>query len=283
MTEIKKGLVVESNAEYHSEKTAISKSRLAKFAIAPIYYKWCEDNPQPPTEDLAFGSALHKLVLEEDTFSTEFVVLPKDIDRRTKAGKELYEQFMATVGDRTVITEEQYQTICEMKATILANDYAKVLLNGKHEKSFYFQDELTQEWVKARPDCYRTIQDGDTEKVLIIDLKSCRSAMPKDFQHDIVRYSYDLQCAIYKTAVSKVLNVPIENVEFIYLAIEKKPPYLSAIYVASQDIFDRGMQLYREYLGTYHQCKETNNFWGLNGSRNIPMNITLPKYLLPNE
>lgn len=280
---IKQGIIVESNAEYHGYQGAISKSMLSKFAICPAYYKWTQDNPSEPTEDLVFGSGLHKWVLEEATFFDEFIIQPATIDRRTKQGKLDYEEFLKQVGNKQILTQEQFDTIIAMKETIMQNDYARVLLNGEHEKSFYFQDELTQEWVKARPDCYRTLDDNGTQKIVIVDLKSCRSAMPKDFQHDIVRFSYDLQCALYNTAVSKVLNVPIENIQFIYLAIEKKPPFLSAIYVASQEIFDRGMQLYRQYLGTYKECKDTNNFWGLNGSRNIPMNITLPNYLLLNE
>lgn len=75
----------ESNKDYHSN-SAVSKSTLCKMAINPEYYKWCLDNPQPPTDDLIVGSAFHKLVLEPDDFDKEFAVLP-ECNRRTKEGK----------------------------------------------------------------------------------------------------------------------------------------------------------------------------------------------------
>ena len=77
----KQGIVIETNAEYHGYTSAISKSRLANMSICPLYFKWREDIPSEPTEDLTLGSAFHKWVLENDTFDTEFAVMPKVEDR----------------------------------------------------------------------------------------------------------------------------------------------------------------------------------------------------------
>jgi exodeoxyribonuclease VIII len=272
---MKSGIIIESNKDYHSDLTAISKSRLAKMSVCPQYFKWCEDNPQEPSEDLIVGSAFHKLVLEPDSFGTEFVVMP-NIDSRTKQGKELYEQFIITSQGRDILTQEQYEMICAMKDSVLSNKYAVALLKGNHEHSFYTQDELTKEVIKVRPDCYRNVQD----RIVITDLKSCRSAITEDFMRDVVKYSYDLQAYMYTLAVSNVMNIPQENVDFVFIAVEKKAPYMINMLQADQFVLERGEALFREYIGKYHECKESGNWYGLNGAYGIINNLSLPNYLL---
>ena len=275
MSKCKQGIVIESNKDYHSDLTAISKSRLAKMSVCPQYFKWCEDNPQEPSEDLIVGSAFHKLVLEPETFGKEFIVMPL-IDRRTKQGKELYEQFIITSQGRDILTQEQYEMICAMRDSVLSNKYAVALLKGNHEHSFYTQDELTKENIKVRPDCYRNVQD----RIVITDLKSCRSAITEDFMKDVVKYSYDLQAYMYTLAVSKVMNIPQENVDFVFIAVEKKAPYMINMLQADQFVLERGEALFREYIGKYHECKENGNWYGLNGAYGIINNLSLPNYLL---
>lgn len=272
---MKNGLVIEDSKTYHSDLTAISKSRLAKMSVCPQYFKWCEDNPQEPSEDLIFGNAFHKLVLEPETFGKEFIVMPY-IDRRTKQGKQLYEEFLQASAGRKIITQEQYDTICKMRESIMANKYAVALLKGNHEHSFYAVDELTNEPIKVRLDCYRQVQD----RIVITDLKSCKSAITEDFMKDVVKYSYDLQAYMYSNTVAKVMNIPQENVDFVFIAVEKKAPYMVNILQADSFVLERGEALFREYIGKYHECKETNNWYGLNGAYGIINNLSLPNYLL---
>ena len=272
---MKRGIIIESNNDYHSDLTAISKSRLAKMSVCPKYFKWCEDNPQEPSEDLIVGSAFHKLVLEPDTFNDEFVVMPL-IDRRTKAGKDMYAQFVQENINKEIITQDQYEIICEMRDSVTSNKYARALLNGNREHSFYTQDKLTKEFIKARPDCYRTVQD----RIVITDLKSCRSAVTEDFMRDAIKFNYDLQAYMYTNTVSSVMEIPKENIDFVFIAVEKKAPYMINILQADQFVLERGEALFREYIGKYHECKESGNWYGLNGSYGIINNLSLPNYLL---
>ncbi len=272
----KQGLITESNSAYHGYTDAISKSRLAKMSVCPAYFKWCEDNPQEPTEDLIIGSAWHKLVLEPKTFDKEFAVLPVNIDRRTKQGKADYDAFMQSADGKQVLTQEQFDTISAMKSVVMSNKYAVALLQGKHEKSMYGMDELTAENIKTRPDCYRMVGD----RLVITDLKSCRSAVYEDFCRDVTKYAYDLQAYMYCYNASKVLNIPFENIDFIFIAVEKKEPYLINILQADKYVLQRGEALFRKYIGEYHECKETGEWWGLNGRTGIINNLSLPAYLL---
>lgn len=271
------GIVNESNATYHGNKEAISKSRLVKMSVCPAYFKYYEENPQEPTDDLIVGSAFHKYTLEPDDFENEFVVMPV-FDKRTKEGKQAYQDFVDSCGDKQVINAEQFETIQSMSEAIKSNKYAKALIKGNVETSLYFVDDLTEEQCKVRPDVYRQVGD----RVVITDLKSCRSALPNDFTRDVIKYGYDVQAYMYRLGASKVLNMPIENIDFVFIAVEKKAPYLVNIMQCDDYIFQRGEQMFRKYIGQYHECKETNDWYGLNGAYGIINNLTLPNYMIEN-
>lgn len=272
---MKQGIVIESNAEYHGYREAISKSRLANMSVCPLYFKWCEDNPNEPTEDLILGSAFHKWVLENDTFDTEFAVMPK-VDRRTALGRAKFAEFVENCVGKEVITEEQFETIKGMRDSIMANKYTQRLLKGEHENSMYFVDDLTQEPCKVRPDCWFKIGD----RVVIVDLKSCRNADTTEFMKDVAKYHYDLQAYMYSYGVSKVLNIPMENIDFVFIAVEKKTPFLANILQADQYVLQRGEMLFRKYIGQYHECKESGEWYGYNGKFGLINNLTLPNYLM---
>ncbi|MEE0969869.1 MAG: PD-(D/E)XK nuclease-like domain-containing protein [Clostridia bacterium] len=274
----KSGIVIETNAEYHGYREAISKSRLANMSVCPAYFKWCEDNPQEPSEDMVLGSAFHKIVLEPETFYNEFAVMP-NVDRRTTQGKMKYAEFIIEADGKTVITQEQYDTICGMRDSIMSNPYARKLINGNIEQSMYFTDDLTKVECKCRPDVWRKVAD----RVVITDLKSAKSVMPNDFMRDCVKYHYDLQTAMYREGVSKTLNMPKDNIDFVFIAVEKKPPYLLNIMQADTYVIQKGEADFREFIGTYAECKADGVFYGLNGKNGIINNLSLPSYLLKNE
>lgn len=272
---MKSGIVIETNAEYHGYTEAISKSRLARMSVCPSYFKWHEDNPQEQTKDMLEGSAFHKIVLEPDTFEKEFVVAPK-FDRRTKDGKLAYNHFCELVQSGiSVITEEQYEMICGMRESILRNPYARKLLNGNVEQSMYFVDDATGVNCKVRPDVWRKVGD----RIAVIDLKSTRSAIPTEFARDVVKYHYDLQAYMYSYGVSKVFNIPIQNVDFVFIAVEKDPPYLINVMQADDYVMRKGEADFREYVGTYAECMESGNFYGLNGAHDMINTLSLPSYL----
>ena len=275
---MKSGIVIETNAEYHGYREAISKSRLANMSVCPAYFKWCEDNPQEPSEDMVLGSAFHKIVLEPETFYDEFAVIP-NVDRRTTQGKMKYVEFIIEADGKTVITQEQYDTIVGMRDSIMSNPYARKLINGNIEQSMYFTDELTKVECKCRPDVWRKVAD----RVVITDLKSAKSVMPNEFMRDCVKYHYDLQTAMYRDGASKVLGVPKDNIDFVFIAVEKKPPYLLNIMQADTYVIQKGEADFREYIGTYAECLETQTWYGYNGKDNIINNLSLPSYLLKDK
>ena len=77
----------------YRRQDGISRSELWRMHESPEKFKYYQEHPEPPTPSLVFGAAVHKLLLEPDTFGDEFAVAP-DCDRRTKDGREAYNAFL---------------------------------------------------------------------------------------------------------------------------------------------------------------------------------------------
>ena len=162
-----------TNKEYR-EHEGISKSALWEIRKSPLHFKWKMEHPQEDTPALIFGRAVHKWVLEEETFFDEFAVAPI-VDKRTKDGKELWASFELSAAGKDLIKAEDFEIIKAMKNELLKNEMAVNLLAGKKETSLFGTDELTGERIKARPDILTEI--GDT--LIVADYKSCVMGNPK--------------------------------------------------------------------------------------------------------
>lgn len=88
-----------SNDEYHSNRDYLSASTLKQLLANPYEYL----NPIERKKDAyVVGSAFHTLTLEPHKFDSEFAVAPM-CDKRTKAGKEIYEQFVSSAERKTEV------------------------------------------------------------------------------------------------------------------------------------------------------------------------------------
>ena len=259
---------VESNKEYHASP-ALNKSRLHRFSVSPQWFKYCEEHPEEDSEALIVGGAFHKLVLEPDGFDNEYVVA-QHIDRRTNAGKAAWAELCES--GKQILTADQFALVSTMRDAVKNNRFASFLSEGEIEQSYYFTDDLTGIDCKVRPDCFKRIGG----RGCIIDFKSVRSAATADFIRDAIKLGYDLQAAMYKTGVEKEYGIPCD---FVFVAVEKEPPYMINILQADDLFLRRGGDLFREYLGLYKRCTETGYWFGYNGEFDAINNLGLPAWL----
>lgn len=257
-------------AEYHAHP-ALSRSRLWLLNKSPQKFKWEEEHPEPPTAAFRLGAAFHKLVLEPETFDEEYVGTP-DFDKRTKDGKAMYNAFLEKAGSRTMLDYDEIQTIIGMRKAVMENPTARVLIEkGLKEHSIFWKDKETGIELKCRPD----ILLKDDVKV-IVDLKSTISADTKSFTSECIRYGYDVQSAWYKDGVQT--EYPGEY-SFIYIAVEKKPPYAVNVMEMDKLMIEYGYIRFRELLNTYIECQKSGNWYGYMGSDNIMNKIELPAWV----
>lgn len=262
---------VMSNKEYR-EHEGISKSQLYKITQSPLHFKYALDNPTEDTPALLFGRAVHKYILEKEDFEKEFAVAP-NVDRRTKAGKEEWALFQVNNEGKDIISQDDFETIKAMAEVVECNKIAKRLLTGKHERSFFWEDEQTQEICKCRPDCLATIGDNH----IIVDYKTTDNAEQEAFMKSAIKYGYDLQAGMYTEGMKSNTG---NDYSFIFVAQEKKPPYAINILQADEYFMKEGNNLFHDLLGIYHECKLTDNWYGYEGADGEIANMSLPKWLL---
>ena len=258
----------------YRQHPAISRSELWRMHESPEKFKWFKDHPIEPTPSLLFGQVVHKLLLQPDSFRDEFAVAPV-ADRRTKAGRELYEEFAATVGERAVVSRDDYDKALEMVTAVRMNPLAMKLLRGEKEVPFFWTDEYTGTDCKCRLDCLTEI-DG---QYYIVDYKSTGNAATDIFSNkDVFKYGYHFQAAMYSEGVMHGKELT-ERPRFVFIAQEKTAPYAVNVIAVPDDVMLAGLDTFRELIGMYHECSVLDSWYGYNGILNEMNEVLLPGWM----
>lgn len=164
-------------------------------------------------------------------------------------------EWLKNNGDRIVLTAEQWDQLQGMRASVVAHPAANRLLTavpGKAEVSFYWNDASTGELCRIRPDWLR---DDD----VIVDLKTCEDASPDGFAKSVANWRYDVQDAFYCDGFRAVTG---RKARFVFIAVEKKPPYAVAVYTLDAESKELGRAQYRADLDKYAECIANDNWPG---------------------
>ena len=255
----------------YREHPAISRSELWKIRESPEIFKYYKENPEEPTPALIFGQAFHKLALQPESFGDEFAVMPQ-IDRRTKEGKAIWVEFCEQSEGKTVITEDDYAKATDMIDSLYKAPFVKKLLSGEKEKEFFWADDLTGEACKCRADCVSELNKVN----IIVDLKSALNADNEHFTKDSINYGYDFQAAMYTEGVEKCTG---KSYSFVFIVVEKNPPYAVNIFQADELFVKRGKDIFRELIGIYHDCKTSGDWYGYLGKYKVINSLSLPAWL----
>lgn len=240
-----------SNESYHADKTRISKSGLDLIHRSPAHYKYSLTQPFKSTPALEFGSIFHAKVLTPKLFDDEYYVLPDEkIDKRTAAGKAKSELWERLRDGRKVVLPTDFKIITGMHESVKNHKRASELLESAHtEITCFWTDEETGIDCKCRPDALTDVR-------AIIDLKSTRDASPKEFEKAIANYRYHVQAAFYLDGVSRFGDFD----KFIFIAVEKEPPYAVGVYEIDIGAIEFGREKYRKDLETFNAHKKSDKW-----------------------
>lgn len=255
----------------YSKAPGIRRSLLWEIRRSPAHLKWRMDNPPEATPALIFGQALHAAVLTPEDYGSQFAVMP-NVDRRTKAGREAWDAAASEAQGRTQIAFDWAEQIAAMVQAVRGNPMAARLLDGPHETSYFWADTLTGEACKCRTDAETVV--GDMH--LIVDLKSCQDASTDAFMRDALSYGYDVQEAMYTDGYKAVTG---NDASFVFVAVEKNPPYAVNILQADTLFMQHGQDRYRHLLGLYHECRQRNQWPGYTGFDGDIASLGLPAWL----
>lgn len=259
-----------TNTEYHVHK-AVSKSDLDLINRSPMHYKAAKENPVVQTDAMLFGSVVHKLVLEPEIFATEYVVSPK-CDRRTKDGKARWKEFLESIEEETVISEELFAEAQTVAEAVHSNPIASRLFQGgKAEQSHFWTDSETGVECKCRPDYLR----GG----IAVDLKTTADASPESFTKSAYNYRYHVQAWWYLHGLKQC---GIDVHDFIFVAVEKTPPYAVCVYAADDLMLELGECEALRNLRTYAECVDTGIWHGYEKEPQIH-SLSLPDWVIRNN
>ena len=260
--------------EYRAMK-GVSRSELWKLAESPEKYAYWKEHPEDPTPAQIFGQLVHAATLEPNIMGEEFVVAP-EVNRRTTEGKATYAEFLKENEGKAIVSAEDWAKMLDMIDAQSRVPYVSQLLNGDHEKPFFWTDDLTGERCKVRVDCLTWATIEDVKTPVIVDYKTTLDASTDAFMRQAINLGYDLQAAMYSVGVEQETKCkPI----FVFIAQEKAPPYAINIMQADPVFVRRGYDRFRELLGIYHECKESGNWYGYLGKFDMVNNLALPAWL----
>lgn len=265
-----------SNAEYRA-KEGLSSSDIKKMMKAMAVWKYYKDHPEEndDTPSLKFGRAYHKFMLEPYDFDKEFAIKPK-VDGRTKEGKEINAKFEKEAEGKEIITEETYDKLVDMRDMLYKTPYVKKLLEGKHEKSFFWEDAETGIKCKCRPDSFGVLGSQN----VIVDLKTTNvDAETSAFMRTAMKYSYDVQAAHYTAGLEAIYG---KDYSFIFIVQETKPPFLVNVLQADAFFMENGREVRRVMLETYKKCLELDEYpayMGFKSDKKYFNDLSIPQWL----
>lgn len=262
-----------SNEEYHAHPS-ISKSSLDKIAKSPLHY-WrhylSDDKPKTIWSDaLVTGSVFHSLLLEPQNFDKDFAVAPK-INKRTKAGKEEWEEFVDDNKGKLIVDQKIFDLCQRMSSAVenhpLASQYCDGF--GEAEQSIFWKwsDDLPIE-CRCRPDYIRT--DG-----VLVDLKSSITGTKAGFPRKAFDFRYHVQAAFYSEGYKAAYGEYPK--EFVFVVVEKTDPYPVSVFKATPEFLQAGYMDLIADLKTLQECRKTCQWPGYENDQVI--DLELPGYI----
>ena len=204
----------------------ISNSRLNAFKKSPKHFIQYLTDKQPETAAQRFGKAFHMYILQPEQFVTAYAVAPPT-ERRSKLGKEIYEQFMVDHVGKDIITTDDMDSIHRMADALqqdtMANELITNLIHRENDRQWMNDETMTP---------MRGIIDG-VGSTYMIDLKTTADADPFNFYNTAIRSGYHRQAAIY-------LDSDTEPMDFYIIAVEKDAPFGISIHELDYDLIMKG-------------------------------------------
>ena len=252
--------------EAYRARAGVNWSRLKLARTSALHYR---DTPErTDTASLGMLRAVHALVLEPENFDRDFAVYAGRRDKRTKA----YQEFLADLGDRTVLSPKEHEEARTIAAAVLAYPPARALLThegARTEVGLYWTDDATGLDCKGRADLV-IVADG---KATVIDLKTVRSINPRQMGGDAARMGYHGQLAHYSAGVASTLDV--EVVAMGLLCVEGTAPHDVGLFLLDEEARDAGVDLRDSLLATIAKAEADDNY---PGQCPTPTTLSLPAW-----
>jgi len=239
--------------DYHRHPALSSTGARKLLSATPAHFRYWADHPQPRKRTFDLGHATHKKVLGVGSD----LVLIDAADYRTKAARQARDA--AYDAGKVPLLPDEMAKVDAMTAAVLANPYAAALFDrGRPEQSLFWTDEDTGAPLRARLDWLPEAHTG--RRMVIPDLKTCRSASRGHLSKAIYEYGYFIQAPYYMAAV-RALGLA-EDVSFVFVFVESEPPHLTVVRQLDVDSARAGHDAMRRAVELFADCLLTDTWPG---------------------
>lgn len=241
-----------SNDVYHRCE-GLSNTAISALLKSPKKYKMYADGTFLQKDTFNLGNCVHTLVLEADKFTERFLVAEK---RRTE---KFLNEIKNENGDIIVITQKQFDDARFMADAINEHPVADQFKQKGHiEASLFYYDNEFDAIFKSRPDFFND--------EFCIDIKTTQSCNVDDFSRSIASYGYHRQAAIALEGLQYLTKKKYNH--FLFLCVEKEPPYCCECYVLSRDdgsnkrydAIAHGRREIKKAVDIYKKCLSEDRF-----------------------
>ncbi|AKV03169.1 Exodeoxyribonuclease VIII [Labilithrix luteola] len=254
---------------YHARAPGVvSKTVLDILERSAAHYKaWLDGHERPATDALELGVITHARVFEPDLFASTYVQAPDHGDQRFKENKQKKAEWKAANEGKKPVSEEHWIASEGMARSIRRHPkVAPLLSRGEAEVTARWEDLDTGIICKARAD-WLVPNLG-----IILDLKTTEDAREDAFARSCAKYRYHVQNAHYDHGFS-MAGIEIED--FVFVAVEKQPPYACAVYTLDDEAVFKGREAVDRNLRSLRDCIEVDE-WPAYG--NGIKKLSLPRW-----
>ncbi|WP_207842584.1 PD-(D/E)XK nuclease-like domain-containing protein [Williamsia soli] len=230
---------------YHGDRHSLSSSG-ARALLEPGGPAKFKHAPRVEKKEYDFGHVAHALILGE---GSSIVIVEAD-SWRTNDAKAARVQ--AREDGKVAVLVDTYRQGEALAKVAKQHPLGELLFaQGRAEDSIYWHDDATGVRLRARP-------DWTTAGPLVVDVKTTRSAAPRDFAKSCAEYGYHQQEAWYLDG----LAAHGIEAQFVFFAIEVTKPYLCSVTELPTEAVAVGRSLNRAAINVFNRCYTTDEWPG---------------------
>ncbi len=278
VTELSEGIHHDLPFDDYRAIDAANKSSLDDIIdLSPMHADYNRRNPKADSPALLIGRALHCLLLESETYDSQFVVAPKcaavkkdgDACGNNAVGQDPSGCWVCGVHAKgkgcdtpmgiSLLTTEQAGAVVGMRDAILRNHVARKFIEDigegdANELSAVWTDKETGLRCKGRFDMGRWMNWE-----AVGDIKTTQCASLIEFERSLTTFKYHRQAAFYQDGAA-ALGVPFKH--FPIIAVEKEPPHGVGIFRLKDLDIEAGREEIRRGLRLWAECKQRDRWPG---------------------
>jgi hypothetical protein len=235
--------------EQYRAHPALNFSLAKTLLDSPAHFKAAQDEERQETDAMRIGTLVHAMVLEGKDLRDMYALKPQGMSFATKEGKAWRDEQTLPI-----LKEGDSEAIARAAQAVAANHDAARILKACQHRETPLIGSIMGVPCKALLDCHGT----DGEEWVICDLKTTIDASPKGFAWAVIKSHYDLQMAWYRALLCNVEGIS-EPPCWLWLAVEKKAPFVNAVY-QSDEWEESGNDKLVKVLDLYKRCTESGEW-----------------------